>query len=467
MPPMDTEQIPTEPTTDHVPPSVTSLTPGPSQAPTSPAAGRGRRTGVIAAVVGVALVATFSAGIGVGSLLVAAAGGPTASTPNPASPSTDLGVLQEAWDTIHREYVGRDELDDQQLVWGAIDGLTEAVGDTGHTDFMTPEEREQRRQSLSGSYVGIGVRIDPTEAGLPRIVGVFEGSPAEGAGLQVGDVIIAVDGTPTAGKTIDEVATLVRGEAGTTVSVTVQAEGSAPERTIDIVRADVPIDPVSWTMVPGTSTALIRLDQFSNGAADEVVQTLKDARTAGAERVVLDLRGNPGGYVNEAVGVASQFLTSGVVYRERNAQGGETVHDVSPGGVATDLPLVVLVDGNTASSAEIVSGALQDAGRATIIGQTTYGTGTVLGEFELSDGSALRVGTVEWLTPDGRRIWHEGIAPDEPVELPEGSNPLSPDDLRSLTAAQVSTIEDPQLAKALDLVANEAVAGSSDSTVSP
>ena len=468
MPPMDTERIPTEPTTDHVPPSVTSLTPGPSQAPTSPAAGRGRRTGVIAAVVGVALVATFSAGIGVGSLLVAAAGGPTATAPDPASPgTTDLGVIQEAWDTIHREYVGRDELDDQQLVWGAIDGLTQAVGDTGHTDFMTPEEREQRRQSLSGSYVGIGVRIDPTEAGLPRIVGVFEGSPAEGADLQVGDVIIAVDGTPTAGKTIDEVATLVRGEAGTTVSVTVQAEGTGPERTIDIVRADVPIDPVSWTMVPGTTTALIRLDQFSNGAADEVVQTLKDARAAGAERVVLDLRGNPGGYVNEAVGVASQFLTSGVVYRERNAQGGETVHDVSPGGVATDLPLVVLVDGNTASSAEIVSGALQDAGRATIIGQTTYGTGTVLGEFELSDGSALRVGTVEWLTPDGRRIWHEGIAPDEPVDLPEGSNPLSPDDLRSLTAAQVSTIEDPQLAKALDLVADEAVAGSSGATVTP
>jgi carboxyl-terminal processing protease len=462
---MDTDRIPTEPTTDHVPPDVTSLTPGPSQAPTSPAAGHGRRAGVIVAVVGIALVATFSAGIGVGSLLVAAASGPTATTPDPAAPAapTEFGVIKEAWDTIHREYVGRDELDDQELIWGAIDGMTQAVGDTGHTDFMTPEERAQRNQSLSGSYVGIGVRIDPTEAGLPRIVGVFKDSPAEAAGLAIDDVIVAVDGESTTDKTIDEVATLVRGEAGTTVAVTVRADGTGPERTLDIVRADVPIQPVSWTIVPGTTTALIRLDQFSSGAADEIVTTLEEARAQGADRVVLDLRGNPGGYVNEAVGIASQFLTSGVVYRERNAQGGETVHDVSPNGVATDLPLVVIVDGSTASSSEIVSGALQDAGRATIVGETTFGTGTVLGEFELSDGSALRVGTVEWLTPDGRRIWHEGIAPDEAIALPEDVAALSADDLRSMTAEQAADVADPQLARALELVARETVAATDGS----
>jgi carboxyl-terminal processing protease len=341
--------------------------------------------------------------------------------------------------------------------------MTQAVGDTGHTDFMTPEEREQRNQSLSGSYVGIGVRIDPTEDGLPRIVGVFPESPAEAAGLQVGDVITAVDGSPTTGKTIDEVAGLVRGEAGTAVSVTVRADGTGPERTLEIVRADVPIQPVSWTMVPGTTTALIRLDQFSNGAADEIVETLEAARAEGADRIVLDLRGNPGGYVNEAVGIASQFLAGGVVYRERNAQGEETVHEVSPDGVATDLPLVVLVDDQSASSAEITAGALQDAGRATIVGETTFGTGTVLGEFELSDGSALRVGTTEWLTPDGRRIWHEGIAPDEPVARPDEVDPLLPDDVRSMSPAQVDAMTDPQLARALELVARQSVAATGGS----
>lgn len=460
MPPMDLDRTPTEPTTDNEPPDVTSLTPGPSQAPTSPAAGRGRRSWISGAVVGLALVATFSAGIGVGGAVVTNGGGSPSASPNPASSTspTEFGLIQEAWDTIHDRYVGRDELDDRELIWGAIDGMTQAVGDTGHTDFMTPEERADRNESLAGTYVGIGVRIDNTDDGLPRVEAVFPDSPAEAAGLLAGDVIVEVDGQSTLDKTVDEVATWVRGEDGTTVKVTVRADGTGPERTYDIVRADVPLQPVSWTLVPGTTTALVRLDQFSNGAADDIVEALKAARADGAERIVLDLRGNPGGYVNEAVGVASQFLDSGLVYIERDADGNETKHDVSPNGVAIDLPLVVLVDGNTASSSEIVSGALQDASRAKIVGETTYGTGTVLGEFVLSDGSALRVGTVEWLTPDGRRIWHEGIAPDVPVTQPEDADGLTPDDVAAMTEAQIGEMTDAQLARALQLVAAEAIA---------
>jgi carboxyl-terminal processing protease len=462
MPTMGTDRISTEPTTDHEPPSVTSLTPGPSQAPTSPATGRGRRSRIIAAFVGLALVVTFSVGIGVGQLL-APSGASNGQAPNPASDPTasgspGFGLIREAWDTLHQKYVGRDTIDDRELIYGAIDGMTQAVGDTGHTDFMTPEERERRNQALSGSYVGIGVRIDVTDAGLPRVLTVFADSPAEAAGIKDGDVIVAVDGKDTTESTVDAVATLIRGEAGTTVSVTVRAEGTGPERTVDIVRADVPIHPVSWTMVPGSSTALVRLDQFSNGAADDLVEALKAARTDGADRIVLDLRGNPGGYVNEAVGVTSQFLSRGVVYVERDADGKETRHEVTPGGVATDLPLVVIVDGNTASSAEIVSGALQDADRATLVGETTYGTGTVLGEFELSDGSALRVGTVEWLTPGGRRIWHEGIAPDVSVIRPTDGQAFSPDEIRALAAADVAALADDQLARALSIVVKEAVA---------
>ena len=161
-------------------------------------------------------------------------------------------------------------------------------------------------------------------------------------------------------------------------------------------------------MVPGTDTALLYLDSFSTGSADAVIKALKEIKTAGADRLIFDLRGNPGGYVNEAVKIASQFLSEGVVYIDRDADGNETPQKVTPGGVALDIPMVVLVDANTASSSEIVSGALQDAGRAQIVGVTTFGTGTVLGEFELSDKSALRIGTVEWLTPKGRQIWHDG-----------------------------------------------------------
>jgi len=456
---MDTDRIPTQPTTADEPPSVTSLTPGPSQAPKPEATGRGGRTALIGAVVGIALVVTFTAGIGVGRFLGPAASG-LGSAPNPASSltPTDFGLIREAWDILHQKYVDRAQLDDTKLIYGAIDGMTTAVGDTGHTDFMTPQERKQRNDALSGSYVGIGVRIEPASDGRPKIVGVFDDGPAKAAGLVPDDVILEVDGRPTEGASIDDVASWVRGEAGTTVSLVVRHGSDGPEKTVKIVRADVPIHPVTWAIVPGTKIALVAIEQFSNGAADDTVKALKAAREAGAQRIVLDLRGDPGGYVNEAVGVASQFLSSGIVYIERDADDHRTEHPVSPNGVATDLPVVVLTDGDTASSAEIVAGALQDAGRAKIVGATTFGTGTVLGEFDLSDGSALRIGTTEWLTPKGRRIWHEGIAPDVPVAMPSGVLPLSPDDVTKLTAAQAANVADPQLAKALDVVKTEAAA---------
>ena len=203
MPPMDTDRIPTQPTTGHEPPDVTSLTPGPSQAPTSPAAGRGSRMAAIGAVVLLALVVTFTAGIGVGRL-VSPLGAPDGTTPNPGSSlkPTEFGLIREAWDTLHQQFVGRDTLDDRALIYGAIEGLTEAVGDTGHTDFMTPEERKERNDSLSGSYVGIGVRIEPDAAGQPKIIGVFEGGPAEAAASEeaTGAAAAPADGAAAEGE---------------------------------------------------------------------------------------------------------------------------------------------------------------------------------------------------------------------------------------------------------------------------
>lgn len=461
--PMDDQPIPPQPPT--TPPATEPV----RVRPTSGTSRRFGRLAGIGLVLSLALVATFGVGVGVGRLATPVDGAavPATASPaaaaGPASPAgpTDFSLIQEAWATLHKEYVRKDTLDDKALIYGAINGMTEAVGDTGHTDFMTPQERAARNAALSGSYVGIGVRIDTTDGGLPRIVSVFRDSPASRAGVKPDDLLVDVDGKSAQDKTLDEVAGWVRGEAGTTVSITLRAGVDGPERSLSIVRADVPLEPVSWALVPGTTTALVRLDQFSSGAADELVKALKAAREMGAQRVVLDLRGNPGGYVNEAVGVASQFLDKGVVYIERNAQGGEERHDVSTGGVATDLPLVVLVDVNTASSSEIVSGALQDAKRAKIVGETTFGTGTVLSEFSLTDGSALRVGTVEWLTPDGRRIWKEGIAPDVPVKLAEGVLPVVPDDVRGMTPAEVSAIKDAQLTRALEVVATETLAAGS------
>ena len=317
---------------------------------------------------------------------------------------------------------------------------------------MTPEEREARNGALSGSYVGIGAEMDTTEDELPLIVGVFRDSPAEKAGLHASDIILSVDDHPTAGESLDTVIDWIRGEVGTSVVLTVQSGEDAPVREVRVVRDDVHIDPVSWAMVPGTKIAVLRLEQFSSGAAEALHKALVAINESDATRLVFDLRGNPGGYVNEAVAIASEFLASGDVYKERNAQGEEQTAAVKPGGIATTIPMVVLVDKGSASSAEIVSGAIQDAGRAKVIGETTFGTGTVLGEFELADGSALRIGTVEWLTPKGRVIWHQGITPDVAVERPAETIPVVPDDLTSMTAAEAKKIADPQLARAIRLV---------------
>ena len=457
---MDHEPTPAEPTTDPEPPAATPVVTGPSLAPGSSAAGRARGSTVRRAAIGLALVLAFSVGIGVGRLeLPIGSAGTTTPAPTGGTAPTNFGLIREAWDTLHTKYVGAAQLDDKALIYGAINGMTQAVGDTGHTSFLTPEQRAARSSGLSGSYVGIGVRIDTAADGLPLVVGVFPKSPASAAGLAVGDEIVAVDGNAAAGHTIADVVGWVRGEAGSTVKVTVRPGATGKERVVSMVRADVAVDPVSWTLVPGTKTALIRLEQFSTGAADDLIKAVGLARAAGADRLVLDIRGNPGGYVNEADAVASQFLKSGVVFIERAADGHETTHPVRSGGVATDLPLVVLVDAGTASSSEIVSGALQDAGRGQIVGIKTFGTGTVLGEFPLSDGSALRVGTVEWLTPKGREIWHQGITPDVVVERASTIVPVVPDDVRKMTAAQVGAIADPQLARALSLVTTASATG--------
>jgi carboxyl-terminal processing protease len=376
---------------------------------------------------------------------------PATATPQPTAapgtPEADFSLAKEVWDILYREYVDRASLDPVALERGAVRGMVEAVGDTGHTMYLSPEELQQRNESLSGEFVGIGVVVDERD-GYIQVLRVLPDSPALRGGVAAGDRIVAVDGQTTAGKTVDEVARLIRGTAGTEVRVTFQAAGG-PERELTLVRQKLDLPLVSWAMVPGSTTAMVRLESFSAGAADALVSALREARAAGSTAILFDLRGNGGGYTDQAVSVASQFLADGIVYRSVDKDGKEITYEVKDGGAATDLPMVVLVDGLTASSAEIVAGALQDAGRARIVGERTSGTGTVLGTWDLPDGSAISVGIQRWLTPDGRSIWREGISPDVVASLPSGVGIVVPDDLAGLGTAGVATTTDSQVTAGL------------------
>jgi len=205
-------------------------------------------------------------------------------------------------------------------------------------------------------------------------------------------------------------------------------------------------------MLPGTTVAHLRLAGFSQGVTQDLQQALQDIQSQGGTGLILDLRNNPGGLLSEAIGVTSQFLTAGNVLLEKNAKGDLKPIPVESGGVAPRIPIAVLINGGTASAAEIVSGALQDAGRAELVGETTFGTGTVLNEFPLSAGSALSLATEEWLTPNGASIWHHGISPDVQVSLPTNITPLVPEAEQGITRTQLTAGGDNQLLHVLELL---------------
>ncbi len=205
-------------------------------------------------------------------------------------------------------------------------------------------------------------------------------------------------------------------------------------------------------MIPGTDTALIRLSQFNANLEDNIKEAIAEAEEAGATRLILDVRNNPGGLLDQAIGVTSQFLKDGNVLMQEDAEGNREPYPVRKGGVAQDIPIAVLVNRGSASSSEIFAGAIQDHNRGVVVGETTFGTGTVLRPFDLDDGSLLLLGTSQWLTAKGRLIRKQGIEPDVIVELPAGADLIGPTDLEDLTVAELLDSEDKQLLKALELL---------------
>lgn len=359
--------------------------------------------------------------------------------------------MAQAWNTIQNQYVNRSTLQSEELTYGAISGMVDALGDTGHSTFLTPAMVKDLKNMERGEFKGIGIEI---QIKGPHVVVVapIDGSPAERAGLRAGDIILKVSGQDVTDWPLARVAERISGRVGTKVNLTIQDPHTGHLRQLAVVRASVKMHEVTWQRVPGTSIAHLRIASFDNGVTRDLQSTLDEIQRANLNAVILDLRNNPGGLLDEAVGVASQFLGQGVVLQAKDAKGRLSPVPVEKGGIATNLAMTVLINEGSASAAEIVAGALQDNHRAQLIGQTTFGTGTVLQEFRLSDGSALLLAVEEWLTPKGQSFWHKGVTPDFPVALPTEANPVFPSAERNMSAEQLRSSDDRQLLDALKIV---------------
>lgn len=371
------------------------------------------------------------------------------------TPPNELNVelINEAHRVIQERYADRETLAETDLTYGALTGMVDALGDTGHSRFLTPDMVEAEARTIQGEFEGIGALLNVNEAGNPVILAPMDGSPAQRAGLEPGDIIMEVDGVDVSTAPLSQVVERVLGPAGTDVTLTVMDPDTQDLRDVTITRERIVVRNVTWKMLPGTNIAHLRIAGFSDDVSGALISALEEINRQDAQGIILDLRNNPGGLLNEAINVVSQFLPEGsLVMQAKDADGNVRSIPVRRGGIATEIPLVVLINQGSASAAEITAGAVQDYNRGTLVGQTTFGTGTVLNQFPLSDGSAILLATELWLTPDGREIWHEGIAPDVEVELPDGVTVSIPETERDWTEQDLDNTEDTQVKRALEII---------------
>ncbi|AII57515.1 peptidase S41 [Dehalococcoides mccartyi] len=322
----------------------------------------------------------------------------------------NLSSIVTAWQIITTEYVEPDIIDQAALAEAAIKGMMDELNDP-HSVYLNAEDYQASMEYDDGRYVGIGATVQ-IEDGVIILI-PYEGSPAALAGIQAGDILREVDGQSVAGFSLADLSPLVRGEKGTTITLLVERNTSAQSLLFEVTRDEILIPSVTSEMMD--DIAYIRISRFSERTDEELEQVLKNLGSAAG--IVLDLRGNPGGLVSSVINVASRFVNSGVVLTTVDNEGNSSEYSVVPKTVTTSLPMVVLVDQYSASGSEALSGALQDYGRATIAGKTTYGKGSVNRTFDVTDNTGIYLTIGRWYTPNGRMIEGQGITPDIELEL--------------------------------------------------
>lgn len=346
--------------------------------------------------------------------------------------NVDFGTFWEVWDLLKTTY-SLGPLDEKKMVYGAISGMVDSLGDP-YTVFLTPEENKDLESDLSGIFGGIGAEIG-FKGGYITVITPLKDSPAEKAGILAGDRVMEVDGKDTEGLNVDEIVSLIRGEKGTSVKITVMR--GKEYKDFEIVRDTIIDKTVKWEMKEG-GIVYLEISQFKEDTAKELDEQIVSILSQNPKGLVLDMRNNPGGYLDVVVDVASRFIKEGeTVVIEKSGDGKEQIYKAKGNQSFEGIPTVVLVNEGSASASEILAGALKDYKTATVVGKTTFGKGLVQGISGLDDGSALKVTVAEWMTPLGGNINKTGIAPDVEVDY---------------TIEDYNADKDPQLDKALEIL---------------
>lgn len=371
----------------------------------------------------------------------------------PASVNVDFSLFWDVWQRINRSYIDRATIDPQKMVWGAISGMVSSLGDP-YTTYLPPKDNKDFKENLGGAFEGIGAQLGMKDNHV-IVIAPLKGMPAEGAGIRAGDYIMKVDGQDTTGWSVAETVNKIRGPKGTTVKLSILHATDSLPMDISIVRNTISVPSVEWWVKPvsqileisgvaaaknlpqNANVAYIRLSQFGDNTNADWEKAVGDVLAAGSKvkGLILDVRNNPGGYLDGAVWIASEFVKSGTVVSQVNSDGTRVDYSVNRRGKLLSIPMVVLINKGSASAAEIVSGALRDYKRATLIGETSFGKGSVQTPEDLPDGSSVHITTGRWLLPHGDSISKKGITPDI-----------------MLTMESANATADAQLEKAVDLL---------------
>jgi carboxyl-terminal processing protease len=361
---------------------------------------------------------------------------PPQATTTPAEVEELFDPFWQSWDLVHELFIDQ-PVDDELMMQGAIRGMLESLGDQ-HSSYMDPDQYRQANIPLDGGYEGIGAWVDATGEYL-TIVSPMPDSPAEKAGLLPGDQIIAVDGEDMTGLDGSLVIRKVMGPAGTMITLTIVRDSEEEPFDVSLERANIVVPSVQYEMLDG-NIAYIKLFSFSEPATEEFKVGLEELLVQDPDGLILDLRNNPGGERDSAVEITSQFIDDGVIMYQEYSDGHRDTFDAVEGGLALDIPLVVLINGGSASGSEIVAGAIQDYQRGTLVGMVTFGKGSVQNWIPLVDEQGLvRVTIARWLTPNERTIHELGVEPDIEVDLTDED-----------FLAEI----DPQLDKAIEILTN-------------